>query len=86
MASNDFAIPAFFPSATGSPCSPFLAASLNTYAGGWNAVFKDQDEGLYYLDGGTNPMAAEPGWAQFTATTTVVTLGLPTGPPPGFSF
>lgn len=85
VASNDFAIPAFFPSPSGSPCSEFLADSLNTYSGGWNAVYKDQGEGLYYIDGGTNPIAAEPGWAQFTATTTVVTLGLPTGPPPGFN-
>ncbi len=86
MASNDFSIPAFVPSPSGTPCTSFLADSLNTYAGGWNSVFKDQSEGLYYLNGGTNPTAAEPGWAQFTATTTVVTLGLPTGPPPGFSF
>ena len=86
VASNDLAIPAFFPSANGSPCSPFLAASLNTYAGGWDAKFSDQDVGLYYLDGGTNPIAAQPGWSQFTADTTVVTLRLPIGPPAGFSF
>jgi hypothetical protein len=86
VASNDFAIPAFIPNASGTPCSLFLADSLNTYAGGWDSIFADQGEGLYYLNGGTSPTAAEPGWAQFTATTTIVTLGLPTGPPPGFSF
>jgi len=86
VASNDFAIPAFFPSARGSPCSIFLATSLNTYAGGWNGVFNDQGLGRYYVDGGTNPISAEPGWAQFTANTTVVSLGLPVGPPAGFSF
>ena len=86
VASSDFGIPAFVPSASGSPCSLFLAASLNTYAGGWNSIFSDQDVGLYYLNGGTNPIAAEPGWAQFTANTTVVSLGLPVGPPAGFSF
>jgi hypothetical protein len=87
VASNDFSVPAFVPNTTGtSPCSDFLATSLNTYAGGWDAVFKDQDLGLYYIDGGTNPTVAEPGWAQFTATTTVVNVGLPTGPPSGFSF
>jgi hypothetical protein len=85
VASNDFSIPAFVPSAGGSPCSVFLATSLNTYAGGWNSIFKDQGTGMYYVDGGTNPIAAEPGWGQFTATTTVVSLGLPVGPPPGFS-
>ena len=86
VASNDFSIPAFIPSKSGSPCSLFLADSLNTYAGGWNSVFQDQDEGLYYLNGGNNPIVAEPGWAQFTATTTVVTFGLPVGPPAGFKF
>jgi len=38
------------------------------------------------VDGGDNTDAAEPGWAQFSATTTVVTLGLPVGPPAGFNF
>jgi hypothetical protein len=87
VASNDFSVPAFIPNAIGAtPCSLFLADSLNTYAGGWNALFKDQGEGLYYVNGGTNPTAAEPGWAQFSATTTVVRVGLNTGPPSGFSF
>ena len=86
MASNDFSVPAFVPSASGTPCTAFLADSLNTYAGGWDSLFRDQGLGLYYVDGGTNPTAAEPGWAQFTATTTVVSVGLPTGPPAGFSF
>jgi hypothetical protein len=87
IASNDFSVPAFFPNATGTtPCTAFLADSLNTYTGGWDALFKDQDEGLYYINGGTNPTVAAPGWAQFSATTTVVSVGLPTGPPSGFSF
>ena len=87
VASNDFSVPAFFPNTAGpTPCSAFLADSLNTYAGGWDALFKDQDVGLYYINGGTSPTVAEPGWAQFSATTTVVSVGLPTGPPSGFSF
>ena len=86
VGSNDFAVPAFFPSASGSPCSIFLATSLNTYAGGWDDSFQDQSTGLYYINGGTNPTVAPPGWAQISATTTVVTLGLPVGPPPGFKF
>ena len=86
LTSSDFSVPAFFPSPGGTPCTLFLAESLNTYAGGWDTNFADQGEGLYYLNGGTNPIAAPPGWAQFSATTTIVTLGLPTGPPPGFSF
>jgi hypothetical protein len=86
VAGNDFKIPAFVPRGT---CSLFLAESLNTYAGGWDSVFNDQDRGLYYIDGGKNPIVAQPGWAQFSATTTVVTLGgpaLPVGPPANFTF
>jgi hypothetical protein len=86
VASNNFYIPAFFPSAGGSPCSIFLATSLNTYAGGWNSIFKDQNQGLYYVNGGNGQYVVNPGWAQFTATTTVVTFGLPVGPPAGFNF
>jgi hypothetical protein len=86
VAGNDFSVPAFVPSAGGSPCNSFLTQTLNTYTGGWNSVFKDQSEGLYFLDGGTASTAAQPGWAQFSATTTVVTLGLPVGPPAGFNF
>jgi hypothetical protein len=86
VASNDFDVPAFAPSPGGAPCTPPVAELLNTYAGGFDASFKDQGEGAYYVAGGTNPEAAVPGWAQFSATTTVVTLGLPVGPPPGFSF
>ena len=82
---NDFSIPAFVPDPSGSPCSPAVAELLNTYAGGFDASFKDQTEGLYYVNGGTDPTAAEPGWVQFSATTTVVTLGLPVGPPAGFT-
>jgi hypothetical protein len=57
---------------------------LNTYAGGWGRTYADQGEGLYYQNGGKGLIVAEPGWAQFTATTTVVTLGLPVGPPANF--
>ena len=86
VASNNFAIPAFAPSPGGAPCTPPVAELLNTYAGGFDNTLKDQLEGAYYIAGGTNPDAAEQGWAQFSATTTVVTLALPVGPPPGFSF
>ena len=88
VASNDFAIPAFIPSPGGTPCSPTLADILNTYAGGWTGSFKQQATGRYYIQGGKDPDAAEPGWAQFTATTTVVNLGngaLPVGPPSNFN-
>ena len=86
VASNNFAVPAFIPSPGGPPASPTVADALNTYAGGWTGSFKQQGTGRYYIQGGKNPVAAEPGWAQFTATTTVVTLGLPVGPPAGFNF
>jgi len=87
LAGNDFSLQAFIPSKKRSGdcfnggALPFL---LNTYAGGWGPTFPDQNEGRYYLLGGKNAVVAEPGWAQFTATTTVVKLGLPIGPPPNF--
>jgi hypothetical protein len=84
VASNNFFIPSFFPD--GGACTSFLAESLNTYAGGWSSSFKDQGEGLYYLEGGTGADAVQPGWAQFTATTTVVSLDVPVGPPADFNF
>jgi hypothetical protein len=89
LAGNDFAIPAFISSKSSSGdcfnagAVPYL---LDTYAGGWGPTFNDQSEGRYFLDGGKASIVAAPGWAQFTATTTVVTLGLPTGPPPNFHF
>jgi hypothetical protein len=86
VGSNSFAIPAFFPSPSGTPCNAFLAESLNTYAGGFDQNFADQGTGRYYILGGTGVDAADPGWAQFSATTSVVTLGLPIGPPSNFSF
>lgn len=86
VGSNNFAIPAFVPSPGGAPCTAPVAELLNTYAGGFDASFKDQGEGAYYIAGGTSPYAAVQGWAQFSATTTVVTLGLPVGPPSDFNF
>jgi len=85
VASNDFAVPAFFPGPSGSPCTPTLTDLVNTYTGGWNSIFADQGIGQYYVNGGDNPIVAEPGWAQFSATTTVVDFGLPVGPPAGFN-
>jgi hypothetical protein len=86
VASNDFQIPAFIPSPNSTPCSVTLTEIANTYTGGWNALFEDQSEGLYYVEGGRNPVVAQQGWAQFSATTTVVDFGLPVGPPAGFKF
>jgi hypothetical protein len=87
LAGNDFAIPAFVPStSSGGPCYDAGAVPelLNTYAGGWGVTFADQTTGLYYRKGGGGPIVAQPGWAQFSATTTVVKLGLPVGPPANF--
>jgi hypothetical protein len=86
VGSNSFAIPAFFPNPSQKPCNAFVAESLNTYAGGFDQNFADQGEGRYYILGGNGPDAADPGWAQFSATTSVVTLGLNVGPPSNFSF
>jgi hypothetical protein len=88
MVGNDFSIPAFITGSTPA-CSSTLTDLLNTYAGGWGLAFgggNGEGEGLYYQDGGTAADVVNPGWGQFTVTTTVVTLDLPTGPPSNFNF
>ncbi len=77
--SNNFAIPAWGVPPTPSCPDPGLQESLNDPAGGYNT----KNVGLYQDQ--TTP-AGLPGWSQFSVTTTVVTLGFPVGPPPGFNF
>jgi hypothetical protein len=92
MVGNDFGgkgIPAFLVNQPTSACTITLTTLLNTYAGGWGLGYgggNGYGEGLYYQDGGKGAIVTPPGWGQFSATTTVVTLGLPVGPPPGFNF
>jgi hypothetical protein len=76
---NSFAIPAWGVPPTASCPDPGLQESLNDPAGGYNT----KNVGLYQDQ--TTP-AGHPGWSQFSVTTTVVTLGFPVGPPPGFKF
>ena len=86
---NNFSIPAFLVNQPTSACTTTLTTLLNTYAGGWGLKYGGGNgfgQGLYYQEGGTSATVAQPGWGQFSATTTVITLGLPTGPPPGFNF
>jgi len=83
LASNDFSVPAF----SNSAC-PSLAPVFDAPLGGWNAL-PSQDSASQnnnYFDKATPPAdAGTPGWVQFFATTTVSDLGLPIGPPSGFT-
>jgi hypothetical protein len=86
---NNFQIPAFLLNQPTSACTSTLTTLLNTYAGGWGLKYGGGNgfgEGLYYQNGGTNPIVSQPGWAQFSGKTTVITLGLHVGPPPNFNF
>jgi hypothetical protein len=84
--SNDFSVPAFLPSRT-CPAGG-IAVSLNTVAGGWNALSPNNLTGTpnYYNLPPNSPIAGFPGWNQFTVATNVASLGIPVGPPPGFGF
>ena len=77
--SDDFAIPAWGVPPTASCPDPGIQNSLDDPAGGYDT----KNVGLYQDQ--TTP-AGRPGWSQFAVTTTVVTLGFPVGPPPGFNF
>ncbi len=82
VASNDFYVPAFSPTAC-----PLLAAVFDAPLAGWNAKSSSDpaSQNNNYYD--KNPLPADagtPGWVQFTSTTTVSSLGIPVGPPTGF--
>jgi len=83
VASNDFSVPAFSQTAC-----PLLAAVFDAPLAGWNALPSKDPASLNnnYFDQNPAPAdAGTPGWVQFSATTTVSSLGIPIGPPPGFS-
>lgn len=84
VASNDFSVPAFSQTAC-----PLLAAVFDAPLGGWNAKSSSDaaSENNNYFDQTPPPAdAGTPGWVQFTAATTVSSLGFPIGPPSGFHF
>jgi hypothetical protein len=83
VASNDFSVPAFSQQAC-----PLLAAVFDSPLAGWNKLSPEQPASVNnnYFDKTPPPAdAGTPGWVQFSATTTVSSLGIPVGPPPGFS-
>lgn len=83
VASNDFFVPAFSQTAC-----PLLAAVFDGPLGGWNKLSPQQPASVNnnYFDKTPPPAdAGTPGWVQFSATTTVSSLGIPVGPPAGFS-
>ena len=89
LVGNDFSVPAFLVNKPTPNCTITLTTLLNTYAGGWGLGYGGGNgfgQGLYYQEGGKGATVVQPGWGQFSATTTVVTLGLHVGPPPGFNF
>ncbi|HEV2361359.1 MAG TPA: hypothetical protein VGS21_06640, partial [Acidimicrobiales bacterium] len=81
--SNNFSVAAF----SASAC-PLLSTVFNAPLAGWNAK-PSQDPATVnnnYQDKKVPPaIAGNPGWVQFSATTTVSSFGLLVGPPPGFS-
>jgi len=79
LVSNDFQIPAWGVPPTAACPDPGIQESLNEPAGGYS-----KNNSVQYVDQ-TTP-AGQNGWSQFSATTSVVTLGLPIGPPPNFNF
>jgi hypothetical protein len=81
LASNDFSVPAFSPASC-----PFLAAVFDSPLAGWNALpsTDPSSKNNNYFDKSPLPAdAGTPGWVQFSATTTISDIGLPTGPPGG---
>jgi len=83
VAGNDFSVPAFSQTAC-----PLLAAVFDGPLAGWNTLSPKEpaSKNNNYFDKTPPPAdAGTPGWVQFSATTTVSRLGIPVGPPPGFS-
>jgi hypothetical protein len=78
---NDFVVPAFAYPATKTCPELGISASLNAPLAGWNT----KGNSIYYSHKPA-AIAGEPGWDQFTVTTTVFALDLPVGPPPTFPF
>jgi hypothetical protein len=84
VASDDITVPAF-PATTACTFSQTLDAPL----GGWNNLPSQDADAVnnnYYDKTPLPANAGLPGWVQFSAITTVVTLGFPIGPPPNFNF
>lgn len=83
LGSNDFSVPAF-----SVPNCPTLAPIFDAPLGGWNTLSAADSpkQNNNYFDKTPLPAdAGTPGWVQFSATTTISSLGLPVGPPKGFS-
>jgi hypothetical protein len=83
LGSNDFHVPAF----SVSNC-PFLAPIFDAPLGGWNTLSPSdspQQNNNYFDQPNPPAIAGNPGWVQFSATTTISSFGLPVGPPSGFS-
>jgi hypothetical protein len=83
LGSNDFYVPAF-----SVPNCPLISAIYDAPLGGWNTLSSadpPQQNNNYFDQPNPPAIAGHPGWVQFSATTTISTLGLPVGPPSGFT-
>ncbi|MBO0727891.1 MAG: hypothetical protein J2P57_01445 [Acidimicrobiaceae bacterium] len=81
LGSDNFSVPAF------DPASCLLANGLfNQGLAGLNKRGTPNWTCIAPTARQCPAVAAKPGWVQFSANTTLVSLGLPKGPPPGFNF
>ncbi|HXW34908.1 MAG TPA: hypothetical protein VEJ87_10055 [Acidimicrobiales bacterium] len=90
---NDFGVPVF--EVNGKPDFG-IASELDSYASGWGSSI-EQVFDCYTASSEVGAIAtgcppyvngqvADPGWTQFSASTNVVSVGLPVGPPQGFAW
>jgi hypothetical protein len=91
LSSNDFSVPAFLPPTQDPNQDPSCSTAwLDTdiLAAGIlnNGSYNYQLNCGPPTDPPCAPIVDPPGWAQATGTATIVDIGLPKGPPPGFRF
>ena len=80
--SNDFKVPAF-PAASAHPSQPTctFSATVNDQLGGYSTAATPPANSIFESESPPPADAGMPGWNQFSATTTVATLGFPSAPP-----
>ncbi len=85
LGSNIFSVPAFPVAPTPSQPTCTFSSTVNDQLGGYSTAAPPANS-IFESESPPPANAGMPGWTQFSATTSVVTLGFPVGPPPGFSF
>jgi hypothetical protein len=90
LAGNDFPVSAFLPAdedPRNQTCNLWFI--IDSQISGYNLqnTFNyNYHCGPFPPGGPCDPVAAQPGWSQSSGRATVVYLGIPSQPPPGFSF